>query len=180
MAVAPTDRCSVKMSDGSLCGRVLHTLHTAQGHDEQPLCIMHSRDPHKSDAAFQREFDSILKATEQDGAANFSRFVFRGAHYGNTRATMKIAEFASKCPLIAVSRRNHRGPSTRSNAAKGGPHWTSLRMTAAETCLVKAHARRPRHIATPWRRRRREWWNWPSFRRAAGCGGDSVPRRRGA
>ncbi len=41
---------------------------------------MHSRDPGKSDAAFQEQFEAILKAA-RDGIADFSAFVFPSANY---------------------------------------------------------------------------------------------------
>jgi len=70
--------CPVKMDNGLPCGRLIH--HAPTGVDETPVCLMHSRDPNKSDEEFQKEFESILEKAG-DGVADFTRFVFPNADY---------------------------------------------------------------------------------------------------
>jgi hypothetical protein len=65
------------MNDDEPCGR---PIYVAPDHDATPVCLMHSRDPEKSDAAFQHEFETILNAAG-DGVADFSWFVFPSANY---------------------------------------------------------------------------------------------------
>jgi uncharacterized protein YjbI with pentapeptide repeats len=63
----------------TVCGR---PIHPALAHDKIPVCLMHSRDPHKSDSEFQKEFDAILKAPAgRDAVAEFTEFVFPSANY---------------------------------------------------------------------------------------------------
>jgi len=71
---------------GKHCGR---PIHLAPNHDAIPVCLMHSRDPQKSDADFQKEFETILKAAG-NGIADFSGFVFPSAGYQGR-------EFKAKC-----------------------------------------------------------------------------------
>jgi uncharacterized protein YjbI with pentapeptide repeats len=89
-----TPRCPVEMWLGKVCGR---PIHPAPDHDKTPVCLMHSRDPEKSDSEFQKEFDAILKAAaERDGVADFSRFVFPSASY-------EYHEFPAKCIFLNAS-----------------------------------------------------------------------------
>jgi hypothetical protein len=64
------------MHDGKPCGR---PIHRAEGNDATPVCLMHSRNPQKSDAAFREEFEAILKAAG-GGIADFTEFVFPSAN----------------------------------------------------------------------------------------------------
>ncbi|HEY1255014.1 MAG TPA: pentapeptide repeat-containing protein, partial [Terracidiphilus sp.] len=78
--------CPVKMGwfSGPICSR---KLHAAPGEvDEQPVCLMHSKDPNKqSDPLFDtfwQEFEKILEeAGEKE--AHFEHFVFPGADFRN-------------------------------------------------------------------------------------------------
>lgn len=75
----PALSCAVEMSDRRPCGR---PIHPAPEHDERPVCLMHSRDPAKSDEAFQEEFERILAEAERTRTvANFCRFVFPSSGY---------------------------------------------------------------------------------------------------
>jgi uncharacterized protein YjbI with pentapeptide repeats len=72
-------RCPIKMSKVWLeqeCGRPIHRF----SGDETPVCLMHSRDPQKSEEEFQKEFDSILNNVGER-TANFTAFVFPAARY---------------------------------------------------------------------------------------------------
>ncbi len=82
--------CQVVMSSGrECCGRPIY--HSAPGHDEEPVCLMHSRDPQKSDSEFQQEFESILQeATKHNEVADFTRFIFPSAQYARK-------EFKTQC-----------------------------------------------------------------------------------
>ena len=75
--------CQLQMYDGEACGR---PIHTAPAHDAKPVCLMHSRDPEKSDAAFQEEFEAILKAAGND-VADFTKFIFTKADYWRREIT---------------------------------------------------------------------------------------------
>jgi uncharacterized protein YjbI with pentapeptide repeats len=70
--------CPVEMYGGRLCGRPIYN--PPPGVDETPVCLMHSHDPNKDDAAFQAEFERILKEAA-DGVANFSKLVFPTANH---------------------------------------------------------------------------------------------------
>lgn len=77
--------CKVEMRDygpnlsGNSCRR---PIHNAPEHDPQPVCIMHSNDPDKSDEDFQSEIERILDEAEKTGTvANFSRFVFPSSDF---------------------------------------------------------------------------------------------------
>src|SRR5712692_10555153 len=70
--------CPVEMHKGKLCDRPIYHMQSA--YDQTPVCLMHSRDPGKSDAAFQEEFEAILKAAG-NGIADFTAFVFPSANY---------------------------------------------------------------------------------------------------
>lgn len=74
------------MSEGFPCGR---PTHSAPVHDEEPVCLMHSRDPEKSVAEFQKEFELILEMTG-DRSSDFTRFVFPIALYVKRK-------FSAKC-----------------------------------------------------------------------------------
>ena len=68
--------CRVPMRGMRWCGRPIH--HPPAGVDERPVCLMHSKDPAKSDEEFQKEFERIL-AEAGDGYADFTGFVFPSA-----------------------------------------------------------------------------------------------------
>jgi uncharacterized protein YjbI with pentapeptide repeats len=72
-------RCQVLMSNQQRCGLPIHAA--PPGVDLEPVCLMHSKDPNKSDAAFQEEFERILRDAGE-GEADFTRFVFPSANYG--------------------------------------------------------------------------------------------------
>jgi uncharacterized protein YjbI with pentapeptide repeats len=81
LAKATAETCGVKMSDDKPCGRPIHSV---PEHDQRPVCLMHSKDPAKSDAEFQAEFERILTEAERAGTlADFTRFVFCNADYVN-------------------------------------------------------------------------------------------------
>ena len=72
--------CPVKMDfhgDNIGCGRKLHIVH--DGSDKKPVCLMHSKDPHKQSGPF---FDLFLNEFERvlgdagEYLARFQRFVF--------------------------------------------------------------------------------------------------------
>ena len=69
--------CPIWIDDAPKCGRQIHVA--PEGADEEPVCLMHSKDPHKlSDPlwdAFYEEFDRTLEAAGE-GEAHFERFVF--------------------------------------------------------------------------------------------------------
>jgi len=75
------------------CGRPVYKA--SAGIDETPVCLMHSRDPNKDDAAFQAEFERILEAAGE-GIADFTRFVFPSANY-----TGRI--FAARCVFLRAT-----------------------------------------------------------------------------
>jgi Pentapeptide repeats (9 copies) len=71
--------CSIETPNRSLCGR---PIHPAPEHDPEPVCLMHSRDPMKSEEEFQKEFERILAQTEQEnGRADFFGFCFLASDY---------------------------------------------------------------------------------------------------
>jgi hypothetical protein len=49
---ATDEGCPAEMYEGRGCGR---SIHSAPAHDATPVCLMHSRDPEKSEEAFQKE-----------------------------------------------------------------------------------------------------------------------------
>ncbi len=69
------------------CGRPIHPA--PEGVDKEPVCLMHSRDPQKSDDQFQEEFERVLKEAGA-GLADFSGFVFPSAIY-------PLQTFAAQC-----------------------------------------------------------------------------------
>jgi hypothetical protein len=81
------DGCPVKMSGLRQCGRPVYAA--PAGVDERPVCLMHSKDPAKSDEEFQEEFERILAAAG-DGVADFTEFVFPRAAYPERK-------FAARC-----------------------------------------------------------------------------------
>ena len=70
--------CRVPMHRGRRCWRPSYTA--PAGVDQQPVCLMHSKDPAKSDEEYQKGFERILAAAG-DGIADFTRFVFPRAVY---------------------------------------------------------------------------------------------------
>lgn len=67
-------RCGAQRDDAlAQCGRAIYEA--PEGADKEPVCLMHSRDPNKSDVEFQREFERILEECGQ-GVADFTEFVF--------------------------------------------------------------------------------------------------------
>jgi uncharacterized protein YjbI with pentapeptide repeats len=84
--------CPVWMLLGP-CGRPIHQALAAV--DERPVCLMHSRDPVKSDEEFQKKFQQILAAAG-DGLADFRGFVFLGAECGGRK-------FAARCIFIGAT-----------------------------------------------------------------------------
>src|SRR5712672_1152773 len=81
------DRCQTVMHQGP-CGRPVYR--TPRDVDWHPVCLMHSRDPNKSDAEFQSEIERILREAGE-GEADFTQFVFRKVAYGNKQI------FDAKC-----------------------------------------------------------------------------------
>lgn len=80
-------RCQVEMSSGP-CGC---PICPAPEHDKEPVCLMHSRDPQKSDSEFQQEFERILtEATDGNEVADFTRFFFPSGEYAHR-------EFKTRC-----------------------------------------------------------------------------------
>jgi uncharacterized protein YjbI with pentapeptide repeats len=75
-------RCLVEMK-GDVCGR---PIYQASEHDIEPVCLMHSQAPQKSDVEFQAEFERILSKAEEDKSiADFTRFQFPSSdYYGRT------------------------------------------------------------------------------------------------
>jgi uncharacterized protein YjbI with pentapeptide repeats len=72
--------CPVLMFNLQRCGRPLYQS-PVTWRDAVAVCVMHSRDPSKSNAEFQKEFERTL-AVAGDGIANFAGFVFPSASYG--------------------------------------------------------------------------------------------------
>ena len=71
-------RCPIEMGDSKLkCGRELHAA--PDGLDEEPVCLMHSKDERKQSwplfGEFWRLFDQILEEAGE-GEARFASFVF--------------------------------------------------------------------------------------------------------
>jgi hypothetical protein len=79
--------CPVIMYGGRRCGRPIYKA--SPGADETPVCLMHSRDPNKDDAAFQAEVEGILQEAGE-GVADFTRFVFPSTSYSRRK-------FAARC-----------------------------------------------------------------------------------
>jgi len=75
------------------CGRAIYAAPV--GVDERPVCLMHSKDPAKSDGEFQKEFERILEAAG-NGVADFARFVF-------PRAAYRDRKFAARCIFVAAT-----------------------------------------------------------------------------
>jgi len=69
--------CPVRMYVGR-CGRPIYAA--PAGVDERPVCLMHSKNPYKSDEEFQKEFERILAAAG-GWVADFTGFVFPRAAY---------------------------------------------------------------------------------------------------
>jgi uncharacterized protein YjbI with pentapeptide repeats len=86
-------RCRAWMYVVPGCGRPIH--HAPAGVDEEPVCLMHSKDPAKSDKEFQKEFERIL-AEAGDGVADFRGFVFPRAAYSKRT-------FAARCIFLGAA-----------------------------------------------------------------------------
>jgi len=87
--------------------------------DENPVCLMHSRDPEKSDAEFQKEFERILRHAG-DGLADFSGFIFSGSDY-------RGREFVAQCGFdhaTFTQGANFWGAAFKQNAAFQGATFT--------------------------------------------------------
>jgi uncharacterized protein YjbI with pentapeptide repeats len=74
--------CPVPMYEWRRCGRPIYAA--PAGVDKEPVCLMHSHDPNKDDAAFQAEFERILRDAGE-GVADFSRFVFPTANFSGRK-----------------------------------------------------------------------------------------------
>ncbi len=96
--------CPVRMHNGKPCGRPI--LATPLGMDEEPVCLMHCKDPNKSNAGFQEEFERILRDAAQ-GDADFTRFVFPNADYTGrefkAKCTFGFATFTQKAIFSAAT-----------------------------------------------------------------------------
>ena len=79
--------CPVGMYGGHRCGRPLYKA--VYPGDKSNLCLMHTHDPNKEEAAFQAEFERLLMEAG-DSIADFSHFVFPSSNYAG-----RI--FAAKC-----------------------------------------------------------------------------------
>ncbi|MBZ5668922.1 MAG: pentapeptide repeat-containing protein [Acidobacteriia bacterium] len=91
--VVADQRCPVFMSEGQCCGRPVHAA--PSGVDLRSVCLMHSEDPNKSDAAFQEEFERILRDADDQGA-DFTRFVFPSSNYARR-------VFRAKCIFLGAT-----------------------------------------------------------------------------
>jgi len=85
--------CRVPMHRGRRCWRPSYTA--PAGVDEEPVCLMHSKDPNKSNEEFQKEFERILAAAG-DGVADFTGFVF-------PRAAYQERKFAARCIFVEAT-----------------------------------------------------------------------------
>lgn len=115
-ADASPEGCPVWMWEGKRCNRAIHP---APSHDKTPVCLMHSRDPNKSDELFQKEFEAILEAAG-DGSANLVGFVFPGANYADR-------EFKAKClfdDAVFTQDANFRGTTFKQGASFRGTTFT--------------------------------------------------------
>jgi len=74
--------CPIEMYAGRRCGWPIYNA--PPGIDKTRVCLMHSHDPNKDDAAFRVEFERILKAAGE-GLADFTGFVFPSANYGGRK-----------------------------------------------------------------------------------------------
>jgi len=79
--------CLVLMHEARWCGRPVYAAPAGVG--ERPVCLMHSKNPYKSDEEFQKEFERILAAAGH-GVADFTGFAF-------PRSTYQEQEFAARC-----------------------------------------------------------------------------------
>jgi uncharacterized protein YjbI with pentapeptide repeats len=80
---------------------------------------MHSKDPSKSDAAFQEEFERILRDADEE-QADFSHFVFPSANYA-------ARELRARCIFLGstfMQRANFRGATFRRDAELTGVTFT--------------------------------------------------------
>jgi hypothetical protein len=85
--------CPVEMYRRRRCGRPIYK--GSAGIDDIPVCLMHSRDPNKDDAAFQAEFEGILQEAGE-GVADFTRFVFPSISYPSRK-------FAARCMFVEAT-----------------------------------------------------------------------------
>lgn len=105
-AVEKQEICQFKeWTDGGACGR---PIHPASEHDLEPVCLMHSRDPHKSDEEFKVEFERILaQAKQENGWADFSGFKFPASDYSGkifeVECNFGIAEFATDASFYGAT-----------------------------------------------------------------------------
>ena len=92
------------MYRGRRCGRLPYSA--PAGVNERPVCLMHSRDPDKDYAEFQREFERILEEAGE-GEADFTRFVFLAANYlgkeFNAQCIFREAKFTQWADFIEVT-----------------------------------------------------------------------------
>jgi hypothetical protein len=101
----PTEEggCPVTMHLARRCGRPIYQARA--GADEKPVCLMHSRDPNKSDAQFQCEFERIL-AEAGEGDADFTGFVLPSSNYRSrcfaARCIFAGATFAQDADFIGA------------------------------------------------------------------------------
>lgn len=83
--------CPVEMADGKPCGRPIHPAPSDV--DEQPVCLMHSRDQRKDAKAFRDETDAILARASRfhrpTEPFDFSCFVFPEANFGRATFTQR-------------------------------------------------------------------------------------------
>jgi uncharacterized protein YjbI with pentapeptide repeats len=87
------DGCPVPMYMARPCRRPIYAA--PAGVDQEPVCLMHSKDPNKSNLQFQGEFELILAAAG-GGVADFTRFVFPRAWYARRK-------FAARCLFIRAT-----------------------------------------------------------------------------
>jgi len=90
--------CPVEMQGGKRCGRPIHT-EPGSTYDEEYVCLMHSRDPRKSEEEFQREFEATLEAAGKS-IADFAMFVFPSAKY-------RRRKFAAVCRFEGATFSGH-------------------------------------------------------------------------
>lgn len=81
--------CPIGMYDGRPCGRPIYPAPSDV--DEQPVCLMHSRDQRKDAKAFRDEIDAILAGTSRFHRSterfDFSSFVFLATDFRRVKLT---------------------------------------------------------------------------------------------
>jgi uncharacterized protein YjbI with pentapeptide repeats len=85
--------CQVLMRN-SVCGRPIYDA-PSRLQNTEPVCLMHSNNPAKDRAAFQNEFERILRAPGA-GEADFSYFRFPTADY-------RDRDFQAKCLFVGTA-----------------------------------------------------------------------------